>query len=85
MRSIFLIAGAALALSACGSGGEDEEANTVVVNDITMNESATDDMMLNGDVNAMTIGNETMDANTQNAVEQDLTTNDADTNLANGM
>ena len=85
MRSIFLIAGAALALSACGSGGEGEEANTLVVNDMTMDDSATANAMLNGDLNGMTIGNETMDANTQNAVEQDLTTNDADTNLANGL
>ena len=50
-----------------------------------MDDSATANAMLNGDLNAMTIGNETMDANTQNAVEQDLTTNDADTNLANGL
>ena len=85
MRSIFLFAGAALALSACGSGGEGEEANTLVVNDMTMDDSATANAMLNGDLNGMTIGNETMDANTQNAVEQDLTTNDADTNLVNGL
>jgi hypothetical protein len=83
MRSIFLIAGIALALSACGNGGE--EANTLVVNDMTINDGTTDNSMLNGDMNAMTVGNEIMDANTQNAVEQDLTTNDADTNLANGM
>jgi hypothetical protein len=84
MRSILLIAGAALALSACGSGDESEEADTLAVNDMVINDSTTDNSMLNGEVNAMTIGNETMDA-TQNAVEQDLTTNDADTNLANGM
>jgi hypothetical protein len=52
---------------------------------MTINDGATNNSMLNGDMNAMTVGNETMDANTQNAVEQDLTTNDADTNLANGM
>jgi lipopolysaccharide export system protein LptC len=47
-----------------------------------MDDSASANAMLSGDKNAMTIGNEIKDSTTQNAVEQGLTTNDADTNLA---
>lgn len=85
MRSIFLIAGVALSLAACGSGGGADEANTLNADNMLVNDGAMMDPTMNGDLNGMTVGNETMDANTQNAVEQDLNTNDADTNLANGM
>ena len=47
-----------------------------------MDDSASANAMLSGDKNAMTIGNEIKDSTTQTAVEQGLTTNDADTNLA---
>ena len=85
MRSMILIAGAALSLAACGGGGESDEANTLSADNMLVNDGAMMDPTMNGDMNAMTVGNETMDANTQNAVEQDLNTNDPDTNLANGM
>jgi hypothetical protein len=83
MRSIFLITGAALTLAACGGGGGTEEANTMTSDNMLVNDGAMMDPTMNGDMNAM--GNTTMDANTQNAAEQDLTTNEADTNVTNGM
>ena len=43
----------------------------------------TDDAMLDPAMNAD--ANLATDPATQNAMEQDLTTNDADTNLANGL
>lgn len=80
MRTMFLLAGAALALSACGGANEADEADTLAVNNVIVDESMTTDDTLNADVNAVVT-----DANTQNAIVEDLTTNDADTNLANGM
>lgn len=79
MRLLILAAGAALALSACSSGNDaqndtnvtDLQAGNLIVNDQTMN-GATVDM------NAMN------DSATQNAMMNDITHNDADTNLANG-
>ena len=75
MRALILVACAALAFSACSR------------------EEAADDTM-NADANLVS-ENLTVDANqvnvvttdnaTDNAVETDLTTNEADTNLANGM
>ena len=79
MRSILLIGCAALALGACNKA--DNQANT------DMNVTA-DNMMLEENA-AMAPGG--MDANmatnaaTENAMMNDLTHNDADTNLANGM
>ena len=84
MRSIFVIAGAALTLAACGGGTETDEANTLAVDNMLLNDSTMTDPSLNGDMNAMT-GANTMDATTENAIEQDLNTNDPDTNLANGL
>lgn len=84
MRSIFLVAGAALSLAACG-GGTADETNTLTADNMLMNDTMMTDPMMNGDMNGMTVGNEMSDANAQNAVEQDLNTNEADTNLANGM
>ena len=82
MRSIFLIAGAALALSACGNNSsESTDANTLEVNTLVVDDGA----LANGDLNAVGTENGMIDANTANAVQQDLNTNDPDTNLANGL
>ena len=82
MRSIFLIAGAALALSACGSNSsESTDANTLEVNTLVVDDGA----LANGDLNAVGTENGMISANTANAVQQDLNTNDPDTNLANGL
>ena len=82
MRSIILIAGAALALSACGSNSsESTDANTLEVNTLSVDDGA----LANTDLNAVGTENGMIDANTANAMQQDLNTNDPDTNLANGL
>lgn len=80
MRALILVATAALALSACNNATEAEE-------NATVNEALATENMVGDDM--------TMDANTSNvvtdadgsvnAVATDLATNNADTNLANGM
>ena len=77
MRNLILAAGAALIVSACG-GAEtaNDDANAMAADNMVLDGNATLDANL--DANA------TVD-DTQNAMLNDLTTNDADTNLANGM
>ena len=84
MRSIIVVAGAMLALSACGSNNE--EANTLAVNNLVVEDlsNGSDTMMMNGDMNAMDM-NSMNSAETANALATDMNTNDPDTNLANGM
>ena len=85
MRSTILVAGAMLALSACGS--KNEEANTLAVNNLVVEDlsNGSDTMMMNGsDMNAMDM-NSMNSAGTANAMATDMNTNDPDTNLANGM
>ena len=85
MRAI-LTAGVALALSACGGGGEkaSDEANALSADNMLMDENL---MMDSGAMN----GAGGMDANmstnsaSENMMMKDATTNDADTNLANGL
>lgn len=79
MRAILIIGGAALALAACSANNQaNSDMNAMVTDNMTMDENA-----------AMNAGG--MDANlatnaaTENAMMNDLTHNDADTNLANGM
>lgn len=87
MRMIALAA-VALALSACGGGdsGTSDESNALATDNLMMDEN----LML--DANASMNGMGGMDANAstdaaaENALMQkDATTNDADTNLANGL
>ena len=91
MRAVFLIAGAALTLSACGGGGNEGEGNTLVANNLVVDGNADADAAANLDANldanlgASATGNAAVDANTQNAMAKDLTTNEPDTNLANGL
>jgi hypothetical protein len=99
---IILLAGAVLALSACGGGESANDANNMAADNMMMdgNMMMGDDMMMddNGAMNSMgnmgtmgapgaggAMGNGAMDANTQNMMRQDATTNDPDTNLANGI
>lgn len=87
MRALLMIAGASLALSACGGGNADNanEVDTLAVNNLIVDDGSAN-MMMNGDMNAMTgDSNMMMDSNTQNAIQQDMNTNDPDTNLANGI
>jgi hypothetical protein len=79
MRALILAAGAALALSACG-GNNDTAANEDL--------NATDNMALDQNLAGTPGGmdsNLATNATTENMMMNDLTTNDADTNLANGM
>ena len=81
MRAILLIAGAALALSACGDRNEADEANTLAEENLALNTDLNADLNATGNLD----GNAATDANLTNALIEDATTNDADTNLANGM
>jgi len=95
---IILIAGAALAVAACG-GGDKAETNTSTTNSMTANTMTTDPMSMNqtipmdqnGSMGGMTNMGGNMGvgmgagSNTQNMMMKDMETNDPDTNLANGM
>ena len=84
MRTLIVAAGAALFLSACGGGGG--EAENTDANMVDMNAGMTDmnAMDMNADANMTLNATDGMNA-TENAMANDLTTNSADTNLANGM
>ena len=81
MRLLILAAGAALTVSACGGGSEaqnnDMAVENLAVDNLVMNDPAAMNDTMNMDMNATD--------NTQNAMMNDMTTNEADTNLANGM
>ena len=79
MRAFLLISCAALGLAACGDNDADET-NMADAN-LMMEENVALDPAMNADAN-LAIG---ADPATQNLVNQDLTTNDADANLANGL
>jgi hypothetical protein len=91
MRSI-LLAGLALAVTACGGGGtEATDANAAGADNMMMDSNMMTDPNMMLDANASMNGtagmatNGAVDANTQNMMLQDATSNDADTNLANGL
>ena len=77
MRAFLLISVAALGLAACGRDDRAEDANMADAN-MMMEENVALDTM-NADANL------DVNADTANATAEDLTTNDADTTLANGM
>ena len=79
MRSILMISCAALALAACGRDDAANEANVVAADNLVITDDPMMDPAMNADTNLAT------DPAANNAVVEDLTTNDADTNLANGM
>lgn len=76
MRAFLLISVAALGLAACDTR-EADEANMADAN-MMMEENVALDT-INADANL------DVNADTANAMAEDLTTNDADTNLANGL
>ncbi|WP_118856956.1 hypothetical protein [Sphingomonas mesophila] len=85
MRALILVAGAALALSACNNAGDAEE-NAAVNEALATENLGTDNMMMDANAMNATGANVVTDANgSVNAVATDLATNSADTNLANGM
>lgn len=86
MRMIALAA-VALALSACGSDGGDtaaNDANALGTDNLMMD----DNLLLDSNLSINGTGldaNGAVDSNTANMMMKDATTNDADTNLANGL
>lgn len=95
MRRILLVAGAALSLAACGGGAESEAANdmnALGADNMALDQNMMMDQNMSMDQNGMMANNMGgMDANaatnasTENMMMNDLTTNNPDTNLANGM
>jgi hypothetical protein len=96
MRVILMIAGAALAVAGCSGGNDSNEVDTLAVNNLVVDDGTmrngdmTGDMnamTMNGDMNAVTTGdmNGMPASNVQELQQKDLTTNDADTNLANEL
>jgi hypothetical protein len=86
MRALILLAGAALALGACNKTNDDAAINA----DVNMGSDTT----MTGDQNVMVDANgvagpggadANMSTNTQEEMNKDMTTNDKDTNLANGI
>jgi len=93
MRKI-LLAGAILALSACGGNNNANDANTMATDNMAVDSNMGLDSnlsMMNGaegmDANAAgaMAANGSVDANTAAAMAKDANTHDPDTNLANGM
>lgn len=85
MRTI-LLAGVALALSACGGGADStNEANVLADDNLMMDQNLMVDPNLSVDGMNAVGANTAMDSNTQNMMQKDATTNDPDTNLANGL
>ncbi|HEU0100424.1 MAG TPA: hypothetical protein VFQ67_16820 [Allosphingosinicella sp.] len=86
MRMIAL-AGLALALSACGGGGDKsgDDANILNADDMMMNDAMLPDSNQSLNSAAGIDANGSVDAGTANMMAKDAVTNDADTNLANGL
>jgi len=84
MRALILVAAAALAVSACSKNEAAE--NTMNVDEtLTTENVVANDMMAVDAANGMD-ANMSADTNGLNAMEaNDLVSNDADTNVANGM
>ena len=87
---ILIVMGAALSLAACGGNDRAaEEANMAATDNMMMDANMSADPMMNGTgtmaMDPMMNGANAMDPATQNAMQQDMNTNDPDTNLANGM
>ena len=81
---LILLAGLSLAVAACGGertdANEAADANVLEVENVTIVENG---MTMNGA--AGLDGNATTTSDTDNMLMNDLTSNDADTNLANGL
>ena len=84
MRALLLVAGA-LALSACGGAETDTTVNAdenLMIENLGTENLGAENVVI--DANNVTITDGT-DNGMANAVATDLTTNEADTNTANGM
>ena len=86
----FLVIGAALALGACGGGDTRSDEANMAADNMMIDQNMAMDPMMNADANMamdpmMNGTTNSLDPATQNMIEQDMNTNDADTNLANGL
>lgn len=80
---ILALAGLALALSACGGGGETTANDAALGGD---NMLMDENLLLDANtMNGMEGMNANASADTANLMATDAVTNDADTNLANGL
>lgn len=82
MRALILAAGAALTLTACGGAADETAANDDLAVDNMM---VDDNAMMANDMGGMDANAATNAGEEANLIANDLTTNDADANLANGM
>ena len=86
----FLVIGAALALGACGDRDTRSDETNMAADNMMVDQNMAMDPMMNADANMamdpmMNGTTNGIDPTTQNMIEQDMNTNDADTNLANGL
>lgn len=86
----FLVIGAALVLGACGDRDTRSDEANMAADNMMVDENMAMDPMMNVDANMamdpmMNGTTNGLDPTTQNMIEQDMNTNDPDTNLANGM
>ena len=86
MRTMAL-ATLALALSACGGGGDasGNEANALSADNMAMDENLMMDPNLSANGTVTPDANGASNSATQNLMAKDAQTNDPDTNLANGL
>ena len=93
MRKLMFVAAMTVALAACGTDEDKANQNDLDAANATLNTIPIDGPAMNGagadggmggNSDAANMAN-TTDAGTKNAMEKNLKTNDADTNLANGM
>lgn len=86
----FLVIGAALALGACGDRDTRSDEANMAADNMMIDQNMAMDPMMNADANMtmdpmMNGTTNDLDPATQNMIEQDMNTNNPDTNLANGM
>lgn len=93
MRTLIFASATALMLAACG-GASDTNMTNDMTTDMNSGTMTVDNGMMGSDMNAAdpmagnmdaNMGGNMADPNSQNMMNQDMNTNDPDTNLANGM
>lgn len=89
MRRLMMMAAAGLVLAACDNRAEapaeDLNAANATLDNMAMDNMAMDNGAMMNATNSDGTAANMADPNTQNAVAEDMATNNADANLANGM